>query len=133
MEQDLMVGVKVALKNKDGNILLLRRSERGYAPLAGQWDLPGGRIDRGKTLFENLQREILEETGLRLESEPVLLAAQDIIDDSRHVVRLTYSGRIDGNVILNEEHTAYRWFSKEEMENLSEELDRFTRQILHLI
>lgn len=133
MERELMVGVKAALKNKEGKFLLLRRSERKYAPLGGQWDLPGGRIDRGSALLENLKREIMEETGLDLQSEPTLIAAQDIIDDSRHVVRLTYKGTIDGDVVLNEEHTAYRWFSKEEMENLSEELDRFTRQILHLI
>lgn len=128
-----MVGVKAALKNGEGKVLLLRRSERKYAPLGGQWDLPGGRIDRGSSLFENLKREVMEETGLDLQSEPVLVAAQDIIDDSRHVVRLTYVGKIDGDVALNEEHTEYRWFSVEEMKALGELLDRFTRQILHLI
>ena len=121
------------LRNKEGKILLLKRSARKYAPLAGQWDLPGGRIDKGFSLFENLKREVFEEAELELKVEPKLIAAQDIIDNSRHVVRLTYMGTIDGDVILNEEHTEYKWFTKVEMEELGESLDRFTREILYLV
>ena len=127
---ELRVGVKALLANQEGKFLLLKRSVRNYAALGGQWDLPGGRIDPGAPLLENLQREIREETGLTLIEEPQLIAAQDIIDDSRHTVRLTYKGVLDGDVVLNEEHTEFGWFTKQEMEVLGDSLDRFTREIL---
>ena len=134
MSRELRVGVKALLQNKDGKFLLLKRSERGAQHLIGQWDMPGGRIeDDGTSLFENLQRELMEETKLELVDEPKLIEAQDIIDENRHTVRLTYVGVIDGQVVLNEEHTEYGWFTKEEMEALGDSLDYFARQILHLV
>jgi len=45
-----------------GRLLLI---QRGHAPNAGRWSLPGGRIEPGETPEEAVEREVLEETGLR--------------------------------------------------------------------
>ena len=45
----------------DGNLLLIRR---GHGPAAGQWSVPGGRVEHGETLAEAVTREVREETGL---------------------------------------------------------------------
>ena len=47
---------------EDGRLLLVRRG-RGAA--AGEWALPGGRIERGETIAEAVVREVAEETGLQ--------------------------------------------------------------------
>jgi 8-oxo-dGTP diphosphatase len=45
----------------DGALLLVRR---GRGPAAGEWSVPGGRVETGETLAAAVVREMLEETGL---------------------------------------------------------------------
>jgi len=42
-------------------LLMVRR---GHGPAAGEWSVPGGRVERGETLAEAVLREMDEETGL---------------------------------------------------------------------
>lgn len=125
----LQVGVKALLKNSQGNFLLLHRSAEKYPEVTNPWDIPGGRIEPGSPLFENLKREIREETGLDLLNEPKLIAAQDILKSDKHVVRLTYVGEIEGTPKLDSEHDDFKWLSLDEIKNLPE-LDRYILEVL---
>ena len=130
---ELQVGVKVLLRNSEGKYLLLLRSAEKYPETGAQWDVVGGRIDPGSELLENLRREVKEETGLDFTAEPKLVAAQDILTvPGKHVVRLTYSGFIDGEPTLDEDHTDFGWFTIEEIKQL-ENLDKYVSQILDLL
>lgn len=151
---DLQVGVKIFLRNKSGQYLLLERNQDKYADInkSNKWDIVGGRINPGTPLVDNLEREILEETGLTLVAQPRLIAAQDILkpgknfSDSqnssqqsfiapeKHVVRLTYFADIDGDPVLGStdlasEHLSFKWFSREELDNL-QQLDSYAREAL---
>jgi ADP-ribose pyrophosphatase YjhB (NUDIX family) len=48
----------------EGRVLLARRATE---PSLGLWDLPGGFVEEGEHPVETLRRELLEETGLRVE------------------------------------------------------------------
>jgi 8-oxo-dGTP diphosphatase len=49
--------------DRSGRLLLIRR---GQEPSRGLWSVPGGRVEPGETLAEAVEREVLEETGLRV-------------------------------------------------------------------
>ena len=120
------------LKNSEGKYLLLRKSPEKYPEVGPKWDIVGGRIEPGAPLMENLKREVHEETKLDLTETPTLIAAQDILRvPGRHVVRLTYTGTIEGEPQLDEEHLEHRWFTMEELKKLGEdELDMYFKELL---
>ncbi len=119
------------LQNSEGKFLVLKRNLETYAGVKGVWDIVGGRIDPGTSLMENLAREVREETQLSLTGEPRLVAAQDIIPSAeRHIVRLTYVGRAEGDPVLDpKEHLEYAWLSHEELAK-EEGLDVYAREVL---
>ncbi len=132
-EIKLEVGVKAFIKNPQGKYLLLKRAKPYPGGIKLKWDIPGGRIIPGETLFEALAREIKEETGMRIMSEPVLLTAQDILRvEGKHTVRLTYIVDVKGDIRLSpEEHSEFGWFSVEEMEKI--ETDNYIKPLFKIL
>lgn len=110
------------------NVIMLEK----YKGTKGSWDIVGGRIDPGSPLLENLQREVTEETQLKITSEPRLIYAQDIIlaDKERHVVRLTYIASTEGEPILDlSENTEFKWLTFEELKE-QDDLDIYVKEII---
>lgn len=105
------------LLNGADEILLVRRSrEDSFAP--GIWGLPGGHIHAGETPEVTMQRELEEEIG----GEVSLRGLRPV----RHVgpVRDTWYGGVfevhlflfryeGGRILLNAEHEAFAWVSRE--------------------
>ena len=54
------------LINQDGKYLLGQRPDG--KPYAGYWEVPGGKIEAGETVFEALRRELQEELGIHIDS-----------------------------------------------------------------
>jgi len=131
INKSLQVGVKIFLRNAEGKFLLVRRSSKKYPGVPGNWDIVGGRIKYGTRLIENLRREVMEETGLEIKSEPVLLCAQDIISETYgHIVRLSYVGETAGEPVLDkEENIEYKWLTVEEIKQ-QEDLDIYVKEVL---
>ena len=60
-EGKLRLGCSAVLFDKDRlTVLLTRRTDNG------QWCLPGGMIDPGESVSEGCEREVFEETGLKV-------------------------------------------------------------------
>jgi ADP-ribose pyrophosphatase YjhB (NUDIX family) len=57
--------------------------ERAGKPLRGYWSIPGGLVETGETLEDAVRREVLEETGLRIEPVRLFEMFERIIRDAR--------------------------------------------------
>ena len=66
------VGIVVLRENK---VLLIQRNK---APDKGQWSIPGGKQRLGETVMQAVRRELLEETGVKIE-KPTLIDVVDVI------------------------------------------------------
>ncbi|MET1033231.1 MAG: NUDIX domain-containing protein [Candidatus Saccharimonadales bacterium] len=129
----LQVGVKALIADAQGNYLFIQRKDALPDGSGIRWDVPGGRIDPEETLMIALAREILEETGMELQDGVHLLNAQDIMvpDAALHVVRLTYSVQVRGDLRLSDEHQNHVWISLQDAAKLN--VDDYLRRTLQAI
>jgi 8-oxo-dGTP diphosphatase len=58
------------LLDSEGRYLLGQRPEG--KPYAGYWEVPGGKIEQGESVFDALKRELKEELGIEIESSEEL-------------------------------------------------------------
>ena len=64
---------------RNGRVVLVRRAN---PPRMGEWSIPGGMLELGETLRAGVEREIEEETGLKVKSETVLDVFDSIVTDA---------------------------------------------------
>ncbi len=96
------------LLNSDGNVLILRTPE-------GKWQLPGGRLNEGESWEDGLRREIREETGIA----DVEILSITMVDNWEFRGALMYGVYFlcrtsEANVIISDEHTAFRWIGRDD-------------------
>jgi 8-oxo-dGTP diphosphatase len=115
--------VGVVCHDGDGRVLLIRR---GNPPRAGEWSLPGGRVEWGERAVDAALRELHEETGLEGET----LGLIDVVDGlftsrrtgetTRHYVLIDYAVAIVGGALrAGDDATDARFFAPEELPALA--------------
>src|SRR3954451_6828376 len=68
----------------DGDRMLL--GARGRGPAAGEWSVPGGRVEEGETLAEAVVRELAEETGIEAVCDEFVGWVERIGEDYHFVI-----------------------------------------------
>ena len=72
----IVVAVTAAVRNPQGELLLIERTDNGL------WALPGGAQDIGESVVQAARREVREETGIDVE----ITGLSGIYSDPRHVI-----------------------------------------------
>ena len=94
-----------------GHVLMIRTHKWG-----DRWGIPGGKIERGESSTDALEREIREETGLSLADVRFALV-QDCINSPEfmrpeHFLLLNYVARATTTTVtLNDEAEEFRWLT----------------------
>jgi phosphoglycolate phosphatase-like HAD superfamily hydrolase/ADP-ribose pyrophosphatase YjhB (NUDIX family) len=127
-----IVTVGGLISNDAGQVLMVRTHK-----WSNLWGIPGGKIKWGETSTAALQREIQEETGLRVTDIQFVLA-QDCIHSKEfyrdaHFVLLNYTCRCPGEpaVKLNDEAREFRWVTVEQA--LALPVNQPTRRLLNAV
>ena len=82
-------------------------------------DQPGGRLEFGEKPKEALEREILEEVGLRTKIiKPIDVWSYVKEKDEFQLVGINYLCEwLDGEVVLSPEHEKFEWLTLDEIKN----------------
>ena len=105
-----------AVAVEDDRILLVRR---GRGPAAGEWAVPGGRVEEGETLAEAVVRELAEETGVEAVCDD-LVGWVERIGDGYHFVILDFWVTVlsDRAPVAGDDAAEVAWVPLEEMAEL---------------
>ena len=104
---------------QDNRVLLVKRNKE---PGKGDWAIPGGSVKLGETLQQAAEREILEETGLRIKAREPVYIFDAIIRDEEGQIRFHYviidlmADFISGEPVPSDDAADARWFGPKELE-----------------
>ena len=111
------LAVSAAIFRND-NILLVRRAR---SPAKGFYSLPGGRVEFGETLHAALNREVDEETALKIEIVG-LAGWREVVPGTSgggHYLIMSFAARwVSGEVVLNDELDDFRWLPPDALGDL---------------
>ena len=66
-KRQIVLVAACVLLDRDGRVLLAKRPKG--RPLAGLWEFPGGKVERGERPEDALIRELCEELGIAIEGQ----------------------------------------------------------------
>ena len=116
--KSLWDGVKGIVRKNDRILVLVKQN--------GKLDLPGGRVERGETIQSALQREIKEETGLKVEIHDPVEEWSFYKTPDQLIKGITLEcDYLGGKVKLCCEHKRYFWAAVDRVSSL-----RFNRNFL---
>ncbi|MFC9065102.1 NUDIX hydrolase [Streptomyces harbinensis] len=113
-ERPHSVSVAGVIVDDQGRALLIKRRDNG------KWEPPGGVLEAGETIPEALEREVLEETGVKIAAPATLTGVYKNMTGL--IVSLVFRCQaIDGQPTPGEETSELRWATREEVTALADE------------
>ncbi len=115
----------------NGKVLLVKRKN---APGKNLWAIPGGSVRLGETLKQAVEREILEETRVRIKAREPVLTFDVIERDEKGKVRFHYvivdfiADYISGDPAPADDALKAKWISETDFANLH--VNPATRRLL---
>lgn len=124
-----LVGIGIIILKNNKALLLKRKGVHGE----GEWCLPGGHLDFGETFEECAQREVGEETGLKVKNPKLISMSNDlryIKSDHKHYVTIGMLAEYDGGnpkIMEPDKASDIGWFS---LDDLPEKILQGSEEIL---
>lgn len=108
-----MVKVVAALIEKDGKILIAKRST-GNESLIGKWEFPGGKVEANEKEETAIEREIKEEFELIIKANKFLVNNECKYKNRTIDLRLYLCDLLGGEFKLHD-HSEYVWVNAKQL------------------
>jgi ADP-ribose pyrophosphatase YjhB (NUDIX family) len=116
----IVVAVTAAVRNTQGELLLIERTDNGL------WALPGGAQDIGESVVQAARREVYEETGVDVEitglsgiySDPGHVIAYDDGEVRQEFSLCFHAKPVRGEPRSSSESSQARWVSPDSLQDL---------------
>lgn len=129
-----LVGVGALIFTRSGCRGPILMVERAGEPLKGYWSLPGGLVETGERLEDAVRREILEETGLRIEPVSRFDIFERIMRDSQgraeyHYLLVDYVCKVVGGELrAGDDVSRAAWVRRAELDQY--QITEGTREVI---
>lgn len=127
--------VQALIRKNTGQYLVIKRAS---AVEIGTWEFPGGRLDSGETIEKALEREVMEETNLKVDIERFVGWGQGFGIENKEqgkkvdrFVMFFECKLIKGKIRLSDEIADHKWAALEEFmqfKPLSKPVQDFVRK-----
>ena len=121
--KDSKIVAKIVIIDKKNRVLLLKRS-KNHKKFPEEMDLPGGHLNENEPLLKGLEREVDEETGLKVK-DPVFYKTEG----NKHFFYMRYDS---SPIKLSHEHTSYGFFGKKELKK-DKKFEKIALEVLEMI
>ena len=123
IQKDSEAVAKVVIVDNKNRVLMLTRSDY-HKKHAGELDLPGGHLKVNEPLLKGLQREVEEETGLKLQDASLFKTK-----GNKSYFYATYDSQ---PIKLSREHTDYAFYKKKQLDT-SKKFEKIAYEVLEML
>ncbi len=107
---------------KEGKVLLGERHgdpEKASSELegAGTWTMPGGKLHFRESFEDGAKREVMEETGMKINTIKVVCVNNDRVEEAHFITIGLFSDDFEGEPEVKgpDEITEWKWFDLEDL------------------
>jgi len=126
--------VDALVYTKSQGIYYVLLVQRGIDPFKGKWALPGGFVNMDELLETACRRELMEETGLKVERMMQFKTFDAIDRDPRHrTISVVYSVELpeQADVQGDDDATAAEWFAVDNLPELGFDHKNILSEFFH--
>ena len=109
------IEVVAALIVDDGKVLA---TQRGYGPMAGGWEFPGGKVEPGEIPETAIVREIAEELDATIAVDRFVVTVEHDYE-TFHLTMHCYLAHVAGGAIQLLEHSAAAWLDRDHLDDVA--------------
>ena len=113
-ENYVRVGVAAIVRHHNKVLLGMRLSSHGK----NTWGFPGGKLEFGETFKQCVNREVLEETGLKVRKLKFVAVTNDIFNSETHYITIfmvCYWKSGKERVMESDKLSEWKWFDWEKL------------------
>jgi len=135
--EEIMVAVGAVIEDDEGRILLVKHVPEREGFWKGKWICPGGRLEWGESIRDGIEREVTEETNLKISLTAPLIPFDRIVKSegktTLHVIYIDFLARlVGGELRLDSDVGEGIWVSKGDIPKIWEELHEDTQRLMEI-